>query len=193
MNIPNFDSVQKDRVRQMIHQEFREAGCQRILFFPSTCRAELDTLLSGGFKCGQLIAVEKHPQCMSNFTRLLDKKECRELVRIRAKVSDAALRLVRQKIYVDAANLDFCASIRDSAKEITAFVKSGALRKNGLLAIQVFAGRDNLRGEVQRLTAVESAIKKGLTRGRKCERVFGSYYKNEQSNSTMSYSIWRVS
>ena len=194
MKNANYNSREKALVRSMIHQAFMDAGCKSVLFFPSSYRYELDALLSAGFAVENLIAVESHPQCKSNFTRRLSASEAKHLRNIGALASEAGRQLMSMGVQIDAANLDFCTSVRRAAAEITAFVKSGVLRRGALLAVQVFAGHDKGNDFLKRALEVKQAIEKGLLSGQRCERlsVVDSWYKNEKSRCSMSYSVWRI-
>jgi hypothetical protein len=187
-----FKSQHKQNVRYMIHSAFVDHKCKRALFLPSSQRDELDSLLGLGFAPSNLIAVEQSPQILANFTRRLSPNEHASLIRYRSKLSDAAVDLRRLGISVDAANLDFCYTIRKAAPEIIAFLKAGILDPQSIVAIQVFGGRDDLFGH-GRIRAIDAAVKKGLTINGSYERLFECSYRNETSKSIMRYAVYSIS
>jgi hypothetical protein len=189
--IDKFGSDHKQRVRNLIHQTFVDEKCESVIFFPSTKRYELDNLLAHGFLLKNLHAIESHPQRQSNFTRLLSSDEKQVLTQYRAKLSEAAVSMKKKGTVVDAANLDFCCSIAAAAPEITDFIHAGVLTAEAVVAIQVFGGRDHVRGYAREL-ALEQAIKKGLTKRQSCEKLYSHTYRNERSTSNMQYACFKI-
>ena len=186
-----FKSDHKQEVRNMIHSTFLKHGCRRILFFPASRRDELDALLGWEFRLSDLHAVEQSPQIQANFTRQLSAEEKTELAQYRAKLSDAAVDMKSRGVILDAANLDFCYTIRKATPQIVAFLKTQILAPDAVVAVQVFGGRDNLFG-YGRVRAIDAAIEKGLTAGDSYERLFEHSYWNETSKAVMRYAVYSI-
>lgn len=116
------------------------------LMLPGSERFEIETALARGFKLEQLYLVERSAAVLANLTRRSRDRPLPPKANIlRMPLSQAAEILLKRKVRIDVAHLDFCShcEAEDMIEETRAFVQSGVMADRSLLAVTILAGREH--------------------------------------------------
>ena len=159
MSVPRpksgYNGTSKRSWRYTINALFREhlgdVSSKNLLLFPQSNIEEIKAALEVGFKPGNIYAIDKSAQVMSNLTMKLDRNGLPRVHTFGTYLSFATNRDLKNEYSqkqipsgsIDAANLDFNGWIsHDFSGEVWRFATSGVLRPISIVSITFFEGRE---------------------------------------------------